>query len=341
MTRAKQLLGTVSATALIAFSASPAAAAGTSAGDTITNNVSVTFEVGGVAQTAVSDDETFTVDRKVNLTVAELGGSSTSVAPGSSAQAVTFQVTNLSNDAVDFDLSIVQSAADDFDISNVKFYVDDGDGVFDGDDTLVTYLDEVAEDAVVTVHVVGDIPISASNGQTADISLVANAHAASGSTGALGTELTATAGANTAGVDTVLADAAGDEDGANAGDHSDTDTFVVSGANISVLKSSTIVSDPVNGTTNPKAIPGATIEYCILVSNASGAATATSVAVNDELPSDVTYSSSYGIFVDGDSDCDNGSAGGSYNATDNEVDATLSDIAAGFARSVYFRVTID
>ena len=53
-------------------------------------------------------------------------------------------------------------------------------------------------------------------------------------------------------------------------------------------KTSRIIDDPVNGTTNPKAIPGATIEYCIVVSNASGAATGTNIDVNDELPADVS-----------------------------------------------------
>jgi len=146
---------------------------------------------------------------------------------------------------------------------------------------------------------------------------------------------------NTAGVDTVLADGAGDEDVANAGDFSDTDTYVVGAPELTVNKASSVISDPVNGTTNPKAIPGATIEYCITVANGAGAATATNVNVNDVLPADVTYDATFGIFVDGDASCASGSAGGSYNATDNEVDGALSDIAASTTRSLYFRVTID
>ncbi|MCR2832948.1 hypothetical protein [Parerythrobacter lacustris] len=341
MTHRKQLLGAVSAFALIAFTSSPVLAAGTAAGSSITNNVSVSFDVGGVTQTAVTDDDTFTVDRRVDVTVAEVGGAATSVAPGSTAQATTFQVTNLSNDTVDFNLSLVQSATDDFDIVSPVFYLDDGDGVFDAGDTIVTYLDEIAADASVVVHVVGNIPITATNGQTADVTLVADAHAG-GSASALGTELTATAGANTAGVDTVLADAAASgDDGANQGDHADTDSYVVAGAVVTVSKTSSIIEDPVNGTTNPKAIPGATIQYCITVSNASGAATATDVAVNDVLPADVSYLAAFGIFVDGDASCASGVAGGTYDGGTHEIDASLSDIAATETRSVYFRVTID
>ncbi|MEO9463361.1 MAG: hypothetical protein ABJ242_11590 [Marinomonas sp.] len=340
MKRTKQLLGAVSALALVGLSASPAFAAGTTAGDSITNNVSVAYQVGGVDQTEETASDTFVVDRKVDVVVAEVGGASTSVSPGETQAAITFDVTNSSNDVVDLDLSIVQSATDDFDITGVQFYLDDGNGIFDAGDTLITYLDEMAEDETRTVHVVGDTPLSAANGETADVALVADAHAGGGAA-ALGTELTDTAGANTAGIDTVLADAAGDEDLANQGDHSDTDTFVVAGANVTVAKTSRVVSDPINGTSDPKAIPGATIEYCITVANASGAATATGVNVNDVLPADVTYDAGFGIFVDGDAACASGVAGGSYNAADAEVDGVLSDIAATVTRSLYFRVTID
>jgi uncharacterized repeat protein (TIGR01451 family) len=36
-------------------------------------------------------------------------------------------------------------------------------------------------------------------------------------------------------------------------------------------------------------MPGATIEYCITVANAAGAATATNVAILDDPPATVTY----------------------------------------------------
>ncbi len=64
--------------------------------------------------------------------------------------------------------------------------------------------------------------------------------------------------------------------------------FNVAGANIVVTKSSGVVSDPVNGTTNPKAIPGATVRYCILVANTGPAAAGTIVAT-DSLPANVAF----------------------------------------------------
>jgi uncharacterized repeat protein (TIGR01451 family) len=59
-------------------------------------------------------------------------------------------------------------------------------------------------------------------------------------------------------------------------------------ANLLIAKTSSIVSDPVNGTTNPKAIPGATMRYCLLVTN-GGSATATAIYVADPLPSTTSF----------------------------------------------------
>ncbi len=57
---------------------------------------------------------------------------------------------------------------------------------------------------------------------------------------------------------------------------------------LSVTKISSVISDPVNGTTDPKSIPGATIQYCILISNA-GSATASSISATDTIPGNLTY----------------------------------------------------
>lgn len=58
--------------------------------------------------------------------------------------------------------------------------------------------------------------------------------------------------------------------------------FEVEGASIALEKTVTIVSDPINGTSNPKAIPGAVIRYSLTVSN-SGKADALDVTLSDDL----------------------------------------------------------
>src|SRR3954454_3050133 len=161
MTRTKRLFASASVLAVAAFAASPASAAGTAAGATITNTVTVDFKVGGVSQTQQSASDSFTIDRKINLTVAEVGSTTTSVSPGQTAAVTAFTVTNASNATLDFALAVRQQAGgtaahggtDDFNVSNVKMYVDtNSNGVYDaGVDTQVTYLDQIAADASVTV----------------------------------------------------------------------------------------------------------------------------------------------------------------------------------------------
>ncbi len=58
--------------------------------------------------------------------------------------------------------------------------------------------------------------------------------------------------------------------------------------NLTIAKTSSVVSDPVNGTADPKEIPGARMRYCILVTN-NGSGTATGINVNDALPASTAF----------------------------------------------------
>ena len=352
MNRINTLLGTVGAAALVVTSASPAFAAGTAAGSTITNTVTVNYQVGTVAQTATGASNTFTVDRKVNLTVAEVGTTTTQVSPGQTAAMTTFTVTNTSNATLDFALVAAQQAGgagahsntDNFDVTNVKIYADtNANGSYDaGTDTLITYLDELAADASKTVFVVADIPLGRVTNDVAAVTLTATGREGGGAA-AQGVALTETTGANTAGMDTVFADGAGATDAARNADFSVKDDYTVLAAALSISKLSTVISDPLNGTTNPKAIPGATIEYCIVVSNAAGSATASNVAISDPLPTTVSYSTGYGAFINGTVTtgvCNaDGTAGGSYSS--GTVSGTLSSVAAGETKTLRFRAVIN
>lgn len=351
MTRTKRLLATASVLAVAGFAASPAFAAGTTAGSTITNTVTVNFQVGGVSQNAVTATDNLTVDRKINLVVAQLGTTTTSVSPGQTAAVTGFTVTNSSNATLDFALAVTQSAGgtaahggtDNFNVSNVKLYLDtDNSGTYNAGDTLITYLDEIPADATKTVFVVSDIPLGRSTGDVANVRLTATA-AESGGAGSLGATVTQTSGANTSGMDTVFADTNANGNVAGDGASFAENDYTVLAAALSALKTSKIISDPVNGSTNPKMIPGATVEYCIAVSNAAGSATATNVALSDPLPAQTTYDSTFGIKLNGTvtgSVCNaDGTAGGSF--ASNTVSGTLSNIAAGGKSTMVFRVTIN
>jgi uncharacterized repeat protein (TIGR01451 family) len=66
--------------------------------------------------------------------------------------------------------------------------------------------------------------------------------------------------------------------------------FTVLGAHMSVAKSSAPVSDPHNGTLNPKRIPGAVVRYTLTVANAASAnASASATTVTDAIPANLTY----------------------------------------------------
>jgi hypothetical protein len=59
-------------------------------------------------------------------------------------------------------------------------------------------------------------------------------------------------------------------------------------ASLTIVKSMTLVSDPVNGTTNPKLIPGAIVDYNITVTNAgTGLVDLSTVVINDPIPANL------------------------------------------------------
>lgn len=79
-------------------------------------------------------------------------------------------------------------------------------------------------------------------------------------------------------------------------------------ANLSVNKESCVLSDSVNGTTNPKRLPGATIRYALEVSNTGGLA-ADDVVVTDTLVDEFDVSSIKNLQIqNGACDCLNASS---------------------------------
>jgi uncharacterized repeat protein (TIGR01451 family) len=336
-----------------ALGASPALASGVRAGTSVTNNVTVTYQVGGVAQNEISAADTFTVDRKVDVTVTEVGTATTQVSPGQIAAVTTFQVTNLANATLDFNLSPVaqqvggtgpRGGTDNFNVNNTRIYADaNGNGTYDpGVDVLVTFLDELEADQSQVVFVLSDIPLGRVSGDVAVVTLTATGRE-SGTGGTLGAVLIQTNGANTAGVDTVFTDGAGATDGSRDAAFSARDDYTVSAAALTVTKTSKIISDPFNNLTNPKLIPGAVVEYCITVANAAGGAPANNVTLSDSLPSETAYLAGFGIKVNGTvsgTTCNaDGTNGGSQ--AGNTVTATLPSVAAGDVRTLVFRVTIN
>ena len=290
-------------------------AAGTAAGTNIQNTASISYSVNSTAQTAItSNTESFLVDKKVDLLVT--AGSGVNVTPGTSAQNITFTLLNEGNSSGEFSFSVTQvlaaAATDDFDTSNCTTPAN------------VTLAADVSQ--IITVSC--DIPASSAtviNGATSQVDLKATA-----------VGVTATVGADTAGTeDTVFADDTGTgTDGANSNaQHSAVNTYTVATADLSVVKSSTVTSDPVNGGTDPKRIPGATVEYSIVVSNAAGASTATGIVVSDTVPSTLTISSA-SIVV-------NGGASTAITPSGQDVTSAAFDLAASESATLTIVTTVN
>jgi uncharacterized repeat protein (TIGR01451 family) len=272
------------------FAAVPVAhATGTTAGTSVSNTATVNYDVGGVAQAPITSAPTsFVVDNKIDLTVTEVGGAATAVVPGQSAAVLTFTVSNTGNSPEGYQLSASNLAngttlftrTDNVDFAGLSVFVDgNANGTYDAGVDTAANIDTLAKDATVTVFVVVNIPNGAANAQVANVRLQARA-AAPGTNGA--TLETETAGADTAGVDIVFADA-----GRDATQTAD-DQYLVQSAALAISKTSAVVSDPFNGTTQPKAIPGAVIEYVVTISN-TGAATAGGISVSDTLNGNLTF----------------------------------------------------
>lgn len=336
----------------------------TAAGTPVNNQATVTYEVGGAPASVSSNVASFVVDKKVNLAVAEVGGAPTQTASNATDQVTTFTVTNLTNAVQDFRLEAEQQlvsipllGVDNFNMNNLRAFVDsNGNGTYEAGVDTQTFVDELAPEGVVTVFIVGDTP-NQPGAETAIVSL--NAIVAAGGTGGtLGADLVASSTLSADSpttVETVFADGDGLLDGLRNGQQRAFDAYRISTAMMSLVKSATTISDPVNLLLNPHPIPGAVVEYCMRVNNA-GPAAANNITLTDAVPAHSTFvpgSITVGTpgllgacILLGTSEDDNDTGadetdlyGGTFDGT--TVKATLPAVLAGTSMAVSFRVTVN
>ncbi len=102
--------------AIVGLMAAPAFAIGTAANTTVTNNVSLSYQVNGFAQTPRTASVAFVVDRAIATLVAAQGATAMSVTPGqtstgaSAYPALNFDVRNNGNDTQDLWLASSSAA---------------------------------------------------------------------------------------------------------------------------------------------------------------------------------------------------------------------------------------
>ena len=311
----------------------------TPSGTSISNTATVNYSVNSVNQTPVSASTSFLVDTVINLNVT--GGFTYNVPPNALGQVATYTVTNTSNITSNFSLGVTDetAAANDFDMSNLVVHVDNGDNVYNAVDDTATSITGLASGVSRTVFVTGDVPAGALNNEDAPVRLTATAiEPVSGLAWVNDTNVD---DPNVVQIVVANDDAFGD------------DTFHIQTATLGVTKSSAVITDNlVPPSANPKAIPGATVEYTITIAN-TGSQAATLQSISDPVPAATTFradeypgATDVSIQVDAnpatyctsDADAD----GCDLTGTTLSVGApAITSVAAGSTVTVRFRVTIN
>jgi hypothetical protein len=305
-------------------------AAGTSAGTSISNTASVSYDVGGATISANSDPAVVTVQELINVTVISQDSGNVSVSSPENGAKLKFNVTNTGNGDEAFIISQVNMGGDQFDVTASTIYLDDGDGVFEPGTEDVAYDNNnpstILPDASITIWVTSNIPSSLSNSNTSkvQVSALSKTFSDDGQTdpnsGAVVT------GAGTSSTDAVYGNAAAAAD--------DAATFVVSAIEVEIVKVISDITDQF-GTSQP--VPGAEVVYSLTVT-VTGTGDADSVIVSDVLPNQLLLKGGITtgiITVDGvDLTAVSGDDTATYNANTNTVTVLFGTITAGSANNV-------
>lgn len=267
-------------------------AAGTPANTQVTNTVELAYWVGGVEQTQIDANDTdgFVVDKIIDFTLThDDTPRHLVVVPGATDQVRIFTLTNTGNAVQDFTLlatnltgsEVLDGKTDTKDASNFEYSLDSSSW-----NSTPPTINDLAVDTNVTIYVRSDIPAAptAENGDIINIQLEATAV----QNGTTDIEVATGAADDKDTVDTVL----GEGEGITAEGNTEYDAqfsawagYEVQSAALAVTKTSCVISDPVNDTTNPKRIPGAVLRYQIQIEN-TGTSNATDVSVVDTISSE-------------------------------------------------------
>lgn len=260
------------------LSASYAYGAGTSAGATITNQASVSYDAGTGTVVASSGSVSFKVQELVKATVAKLDASDISISSPQTDAAMKFKIKNDGNGSEGFKIVVTQDSGDEFDVTLGNIYIDDGDGILDTSvDTLYDNAnpDALAADAEITIWVTSTIPGSLTDNDKSNLNVSAvsatfindgQSNPAAGAVVIGGGDL-ATDAVNAVAISSI------------------TSTFVVSDIDVTITKAITATRDNLGADGN-QAVPGAEVDY-ILTVTVTGTGTANNVIVTDDLPDEL------------------------------------------------------
>jgi len=380
----KKSLIIVASVMMLMLGVSSAWADGTAPGTDIDNSATLSYSAGGTAQKDVtSNTDTFKVDRKIDMVLVTTDTDQQSGAFGEQNVTTNYSFKNEGNDAqhFKFEVSNLTNASDHADYDNdddkkdvsdmsIEYSTDDGSSWDALPDSGILNVDK---DAKVKLRVKATLPTAsnASDGDIMNIELKSTVYKDDDS-GKL--EQTDPNSDDTKDqVDIVYADGVADStlgDSNNSYDNGATknnpDTakdgielarsgYIIQSPVLTLNKTSCVYSDPVNGTTHPKRIPGATILYMLDLEN-TGSDDASGITLKDTLQSDLdgaTVKSGKDqtadkVTVDTNVDscsCSNGSLSGSgSDSDDKDSDAQkieVQDIAVAQSKHTCVSFTVD
>lgn len=315
-------------------------AAGTAAGATIANSVTLDFDLAGTPQQVISSTDTVTVQELIDVVAVWQDAANVQTASPDSDRVLTFLVRNTGNGIETFTLGIDNSPAsgDDFDPLNPRIHIDgNGNSSYDGPATDPLYvpgsndplLDANATDSAI-IFVLIDIPAGRSDGETGDSQLQVQSATAGAAGAAAATVLP---GAGDGGIDAVV--------GASSADADVIGSYQVLNAalDVAIIKSGQVINDGYSCNTPPcSPVPGATIRYALQV-DVTGSGIADNLVITDSIPANTTYvpaSISLDAVPQTDNvDADAGNFGGGI------VTVDLGSVPGPATRVITLDVTID
>jgi uncharacterized repeat protein (TIGR01451 family) len=305
-----------------------------------------------VAQTQVnSAPAQFVVDRKIDLDLIETNTAPTNTTPGATAVVTTYKLTNTGNGAQGYDFTAanvggtVFGNADAYDVNNLQVRVSSA-ACTPATTTTPVYAAEtattvptLAEDACVYVFILADSPVAALNAQASNVRLTAISREATTLAdldAAAAAALTVADDPNT--VQIVFADSATGGQTARDGREFADDQYYIVGPSLVATKVAAVQVDALQPS-NPKPIPGATVQYTITLTN-SGAAPADAVGISDAVPANTTFVCG-SMTLNGNPVADPPNCATTPPASLSATVGTLSNVAPNNVATFVFRVTIN
>jgi uncharacterized repeat protein (TIGR01451 family) len=266
-------------------------------GTDISNTASLTYSVNSTPINETSNTVAFKVDRKVIFSVTDnLAASPAAVLAGGTASTI-YTLQNDSNAPISFQLPIPPVGTTYSYGTGPVITITSATPPASADLIIDLTAGDFATPETVEITMSVDVADTANSGDpiTTSLVLIAVEPATDANIGAgvtAGDPIIATLDSVTWDENVVqTVSIAGLLDGTSVTLTSD-QAFTVSASDLSIVKTVAILSDPINLSTNPKAIPGAIVEYTLTITNA-GLITATGVDLTDVVPAAFDLADAY------------------------------------------------